>query len=843
MLKFTRPFPAVLPHRSDEPAYALLLRNGIHNGIRLTNHLFDLAGDTERRRVSRLRAEQIAWICKAEPDAVKRATPVADAETVKLFDVEISAADYSVAHRRWCPMCLKEDPYHRVWWDVQAITTCPAHEIELVSDCGCGKPLRWRNQPLVQCDHAHDLRRAKVRKADAAATAHDTYFLGRLLPERTIPVPALDGVSLREVSTLLERLGQAWVGEGRTLHRLRRELPPRALQAEGFRIATALPGAFEDLLDRRVADAARRKGKGGVAHAYGHEFYYWIAGLPDHSLAAALKSILARHVEQNVELKTGTRLPSGAAIVPEGVTVSDACRRVGMGYDRFVKLLLDLGIEPRPMLGGARLTLSTSQWSDLHARLDGWRNLRQVCSELGVWEAEAIELAREGWLEVAAEGRGSAEWVFARDASAKLLGRLRERCGRFVGGDWRYEPLHKAVRAEGASVAEAISLVMAKRLPAKLRGRLASGLISILVPRPQLRDLLAAKRGAPVPLRVAGRRLGIGQAVLDAVLREGMLAPTGVGDVETVSEGQIAGFRKSYATMAELRELARARNFQVVAAALTKAGVRPSASGPSLFDAVYPRAPATAVARDLSGRVAAIVESERPHRTRKHVAADLMMRPLMLRQLVEAGFLRMREGCPFGSIPHEEIEAFRARYATIPELTKKFGHIGVRTVVGILNKAGVEPRCRPPEFPAMLYDRASAEAALQAEQDTGRRGAQAAKAADVEPHLTVEEAVVELGAARNMVLQLAAAGILPAQKGRGYLIPKSAIVKFKQDYVLGNELAQMVGRDEARGAGKAVTEKLIAAGLKPVCARPQFYSYLFRRSEAAAMIGILRLRL
>ncbi len=59
----------------------------------------------------------------------------------------------------------------------------------------------------------------------------------------------------------------------------------------------------------------------------------------------------------------------------------------------------------------------------------------------------------------------------------------------------------------------------------------------------------------------------------------------------------------------------------------------------------------------------------------------------------------------------------------------------------------------------------------------------------------------------------------------------------KETYVLANELGPLIGRLDGRRGGKKMTELLINLRVAPVCARPEFYSYVFPRAEAQAALA------
>lgn len=78
-------------------------------------------------------------------------------------------------HRRWCPACLEEVPYHRAAWDLLPIGACHRHKLVLAWLCpGCGNEVGWPGK-MVECRCGGDLRRSPHRPVteSAAGAARD----------------------------------------------------------------------------------------------------------------------------------------------------------------------------------------------------------------------------------------------------------------------------------------------------------------------------------------------------------------------------------------------------------------------------------------------------------------------------------------------------------------------------------------------------------------------------------------------------------------------------------------------------------------------------------------------
>ncbi|MCJ2046801.1 TniQ family protein [Methylobacterium sp. J-078] len=789
------PLPGKAGHHGDEPAYALLVRALEHNGSRRIGKSIDRVMGAKERAASRWDPVEVARICKADPDAVERATPRVRSTVVTLMGQTLSAEHVTSQRRRWCPTCLTESAYHRVWWDVLPVTTCPDHGIELASSCGCARrSLQWRHGRLLSCSAGHVLAAVECVDAKAEALALDAYVVGRLRGDAIRPLPRLDGVPLGELLTVSERLGKASFDEDATIYDARRAYGTARLHAEGFRVLLGMPATFVDVLDRLRVRKSARSHASDLRKAYG-ELYRFVRRLPGHALGADLRATLAAHADANHPARTG-RCPEGPAPHEDGEGSSEFSQ------------------------------------ADLE-RLVGSRTLRQVGAELGVTAHEVVGLATGGLLDVVATGRGSAGWMFPADAAARLLASLRSRAGRPGSTPRGFESLPLAARRHGASVGEVVALVLRGDVEVRARWTGRRGIAGLHVdPRslpPHLRP--AGEAGVPVP--VAARELGLSRAAMDRVMAAALLNCQTVDGVDRIPAVEIERFRSAWATMAELRAAMGAAASLPVAALLSEVGVHSPLAGAPLSERIYPRDGAVsacaAAAPDLDLTADKGLD-------RGSVAAALGLPRLMVQQVVEAGLLPIRAGCRSGSVSPVGVERFREAYVTLPELASASGLRGPRAVLSILDGAGIEATCRRPAFCSYLFPRSEALAALRRLAEAGDAAALPVTAA-VEPMMTVPDVAARLGTGMHMVLQLAANGLLgSARLGNRVMVPLSEVERFSRTYVFANELARKAGRTERHGVGAAVTKMLLRAGVRPVCSKPTFVNFVFDRGEATASI-------
>lgn len=137
---------------------------------------------------------------------LRRATPRRHGAKVMLCDEVFRYSDFSYTRRRWCPGCLHEQPFHRVWWDIQAIRRCPFHGTALVDTCADGKTLHWWWPNFDISPDGEVLGRPTgVHPSDAT---FESYILGRLGYADRLFAPLIDTCDAGTVIEVCEIIGR-----------------------------------------------------------------------------------------------------------------------------------------------------------------------------------------------------------------------------------------------------------------------------------------------------------------------------------------------------------------------------------------------------------------------------------------------------------------------------------------------------------------------------------------------------------------------------------------------------------------------------------------------------------
>ncbi|TXM73745.1 hypothetical protein FV218_11055 [Methylobacterium sp. WL69] len=834
MLQFG-PLPGRVEHQPDEPAYALLIRTLELNGSRsmIGKTLDRVTGDRDRA-LSQLNPAEVARICKADAHAVEYATPVLGSTTARLMGQTLSAEHVTFRKRRWCPKCLAEHAYHRVWWDIPPVTSCPDHGIELTASCGCkGRSLNWRSSPLRSCRNGHLLEDIVCNEAHPDVLALDTYVVGRLRGDGKSE-PLLDGLTLGEVLTICERLGKASRNEDARIFEVRRDYDAGLLHAEGCRILLGLPGSLDELLERIRVGSQKRSGKATLRETYGY-LYKFVRSLPEHAAGDALKAALAAHALRHLPVKAGTRLDGRTSHVTDTIASTVAADALGMRHERFMDLLARLGI--RGEKRSQSYDVALSDFEALQTRLKGSMTLKQVSVCLGLTTLEVAELALAGKIDVVASGQGIAGWIFPANAVPDLLDGLRAIAGEPDSDPTELASMLIAAGRLGASVSEVLTLVLARAVAVTECASDRQGIHPFQVDPESLARLLPDRANAGVTFTVAARELGLTMSAMEAVMAASLLETRVVDGSVRVPVSELARFRQTWAQMPELRTAMGVATWLPVSTTLAAAGVRSPLAECRLRDRIFPRDAAMVACARAAGTG---VETQETGVERGALGEALGLHTVMIRQLIEAGLISMREGCRFGSVSREEVERFRDAYVSLAALTEDFGYASARKVLSDLGEADVVAVCSKPAFFTYLFPRREAFEALRNKAQTDKSAA--LDQLPDQPTVLIAEAAERLGTGKHMTQQLVAHGLLPAQrKGGRFLVPVAGIDGFMRKYVLANEVGRLVGRTKDGGVGGAVTRVLINQGVRPVCARPEFVNYVFDREEI--MTAIKRLDL
>lgn len=343
------------------------------------------------------------------------------------------SSDFNHAHRRWCPLCLAQEPILLGAWEIKLVCVCPHHSVWLVEQCPrCSSFQRWVGTDLCRCECGGSL----AGIAPAAATEPERVMARLLSGDSSFNGPWQDFANLsvpqrHRFVRLLGLLGEGEVvpkpGQASALHRLG---VSRRYVVGAAKLLYAWPTHFEAQLEavRKGAHAnPSLKSTYGVLYRLlysdlrdgGYQFARDV--FEDHlhrnwwglvcsrngllkrrtveqhprrtlgqvALAANVGSAVVRHLVQGeliladtVTLKCGRRmstiheqaLPSLVALVDGAVTLSEAACRLALPERRLRELIKGGVVCPlvsRLKQRAAAWLIPKAELARLHIQADG----------------------------------------------------------------------------------------------------------------------------------------------------------------------------------------------------------------------------------------------------------------------------------------------------------------------------------------------------------------------------------------------------------------------------------------------------------------------------------------
>lgn len=115
------------------------------------------------------------------------------------INTQIQASFLRFSYPRFCAECMREDPYHRFYWDYVPLTCCPFHKKLLMDICPeCHKQITWSRSSLSTCECGCDLFEDDGVDVPEDQLEH-VYLTAKLLGKAYSP---LNTVSINQLSRL-----------------------------------------------------------------------------------------------------------------------------------------------------------------------------------------------------------------------------------------------------------------------------------------------------------------------------------------------------------------------------------------------------------------------------------------------------------------------------------------------------------------------------------------------------------------------------------------------------------------------------------------------------------------
>lgn len=137
---------------------------------------------------------------------LEHVTPIRVGTLYRLCGTTVRSYDISMRSPRWCPACIAEEPYRRIWFDLPSIRRCPYHGDLILDRDEDGNPLPWEMVDFSIDREGRPIGRSgPERNLRHGSFGH--YLLGRLGLDDRLPAILLDKRSLSEVIPACAAIG------------------------------------------------------------------------------------------------------------------------------------------------------------------------------------------------------------------------------------------------------------------------------------------------------------------------------------------------------------------------------------------------------------------------------------------------------------------------------------------------------------------------------------------------------------------------------------------------------------------------------------------------------------
>jgi len=594
--------PLRVPYRVGEPGHGLLARLGARHQETDIRAFAAKCGLSFDRVALGHNLDQLAVVAGLSLESLRQASPAinAGARVVRLGKDLVRLTDWSPRRRRWCPMCLNDDvnwalnsgrrietaAFHRFWWDLKSIGSCPLHRSLLQDRCiACGSMVEWSGRPLHLCACGSSLA-ASVPHEIRVADPDDLYLVARLTGSDHPPVPLLDAISLKDVISGVERLGLAVSRSWSGIKPVVTEAEAKAARAEGMRVALAWEAPFVGALDRLVREARGREAPKGMIGTYGWIYEHWASILPGDTFGVEVKTALREHAVANGVVAEGEPL-LGKQSGLGAVNITGAARALGQSYERTRRTLDKAGLLPIGARQGVAVPVDSKWVARTKAAQERTINLKGLQNLLGIGKAQTRRIV-EGGL-VPAGPAGSDELCSGRfllSDAHDFVARVRKKTPQRNSIPVRAALLPSACRSVGIRIEVAVRLILEGNVSPV--GVLAGsvGISGVLVHPADLRR--TAGKALALTVEGAARELGVHSDVARFLVRRRYLPVRSDGARRSIDRASLQQFHAKHMSGVEVARILGASP-RHIARKLAAVGVKPVIGPPECRQLFFDR--------------------------------------------------------------------------------------------------------------------------------------------------------------------------------------------------------------------------------------------------------------
>ncbi|SDE32509.1 TniQ family protein [Belnapia rosea] len=283
-----------------------------------------------------------------EAQWARLAMGTADDTTVRLNGHVVWREQARLDSRTVCPACLADSPHHRAVWFLDALPVCAVHGTRLLSACpDCGRQLKWRGPGVHLCGSRacrYDLRRAEAERVPdgelgGVRAVHRLFHCDA--PATGAPLGLGFGDTLR-LSVTLGHLAQGMEKVNRLAGFVRKhQAEVHRYVDDGWRALDGWPNGFHRFLDGLKARARERRGKGGLAKAFG-TFSSKVSAWSREPWGAPIGEAFAAYAAAQDDLAVNAyvlgRYGSVDALRHRHMSMSEAAKTLGVGPETMQRL-------------------------------------------------------------------------------------------------------------------------------------------------------------------------------------------------------------------------------------------------------------------------------------------------------------------------------------------------------------------------------------------------------------------------------------------------------------------------------------------------------------------------
>jgi hypothetical protein len=493
-----------------------------------------------------------------------------------------------------CPACLKNDirrnpklapriaVYHRALWMIDAIRTCPVHNIALVRIADPTDIRTFYDFALCIGPEIASLDRLEAAALRRRPSRLEKYIIRRL--DGAQQSPFLDSIELYASIRTCSMIGAVDLfGRAFSMKELT-DAEWHKAGDRGFQIAAGGPAPIVAFLDRLHASFDfGHSGLEGIQAFYGR-LYEWLTNNHKDAAYAPVREIISQHIRAHLPLAAGQPVFRKPLKERALHSIRSLSFEAGLHPKRLRRVLLAAGIidQRQGGLPDQHVVFAADAASSLVEEAKGAMSLPEAGEYLNAPRAQAALLAKNKFIEphVMAGTVGALDRFAPADLDA-FLQRLFDGSAKVHKPKPHQCSIPVAAKAACCSAVQIIQLVLDKKL--KWTGTLfgTEGYLSVLVDGGEIKRHVSGPVHGGISLRKVASMLETNDRVIRALIDGGHLKsilainPVNRCPQTVVNPAEVARFQKTYIS---LFQLARERGKHIAAAKseMKSGGIKPA---------------------------------------------------------------------------------------------------------------------------------------------------------------------------------------------------------------------------------------------------------------------------